>query len=137
MQFIWQKEDLPISLMLEVQFNFVPVSGLSPTVEIYKFSNDFHADFNTSTFVPSGGNKFGTLSGVPSNLGLYRRSFDPQNFSENGNQIYYMRYKAVIPSGFQGLENDREVIGTEIHYFTALSGVGGVGAQGMTASFVG
>ncbi len=119
-QFIWQKEDIPVALMLEVQFNNVPVSGISPTVEIYKYQNHKYIDFNTNTFVSAGGNKFGSMSGVPSNAGLYERIFNPNNFGASGNQIYYMRYRAVIPSGFQGLTENLEIIGSEMHYFTQV-----------------
>jgi hypothetical protein len=134
MQFIWQTNNIPVFLFLEVQFNSVPVAGISPTVEVYKASNDTYVDFNTNTFVASGGNRFGALTEVPSNSGLYKRQFDPRNFAESGNQVYYMRYRATVPSGFQGLTSDRPVSGTEVHYFTEISGTRA--PQAMGVSFV-
>ncbi len=65
LQFVWQKQDLPVPLMLEVQVNNVPASGLSPTVEIYKYDTHEYADFDTNTFVSSGGNKLASMSGIP------------------------------------------------------------------------
>jgi len=130
-QFIWQKDDLPIPLMLEVTLDNLPVSGISPTVEIYKYPTHQYIDFNTNTFVLSGGNKFGSMSGVPSNNGLYQRKFDPRDYGQSGiNQVYYARYRAIIPSGFDDLTSNIEVIGSEIHYFTEL-----IENPGMTASF--
>jgi len=126
-QYTWQRDNfIPISLMLEVQVDNIPVSGISPTVEIYKYSNHKHADFDTNTFVSAGGNKFGVMSGVPSNEGLYHFPFSPQDFGEVGSETYYMRYRAVVPSGYGGglVEEDTEIIGSEVHYFTELAGSG-------------
>jgi hypothetical protein len=120
-QFTWQKDDLPAALMLEVQFDFVPVSGITPTVEIYKYSDDTQANFSTMTFAASGGNTSGMME-VPSDDGLYRLDFDPRDFGESGNERYYVRYRATVPSGFEGLAEDKNVIGSEIHYFTEISG---------------
>ena len=135
-QYQWQKGDISVPLSLEVQYNDVAVSGLSPTVEIRRFADDAYADFSTNTFVTSGGTRLGALSGIsPNSVGLYRRSFDPVVFGETGNKTYFMLYRATIPSGFQGLESDQDVTATETHYFTELAGSGTTGVAGMAASF--
>ena len=103
MQYIWERGALPKALTLEVLYDDFPVTGLSPTVEVYRFSDDAYVDWATSTFVSSGGTRFGSLSGVPSNSGLYRRHWNPTDFGQTTDAIYYMRYKATVPSGFQSL----------------------------------
>ena len=146
MQFIWSQGTGAIPLALELQFNFIPVSGLSgvnsPTVEVYRASDDFVLDWVGGSFVPApNANQFGLMSEVPSDKGLYRRTFNPADYGQNqSNQIYYTRYRAVIPSGFLScIEKNINICITDFHLFTNFgSGTGGGGSSspaGMSAEF--
>jgi len=122
----WESINRDIPLMLEVQYFSVPVSGLVPTVEVYKFDNHNIANWDDLVFLPSSSGIFSTtMSGVPSNHGLYTRLFSPLDFGQNNKrQTYYVRYKATIPSGMQINENiiseDINISATEIHSFDGV-----------------
>ena len=97
-QSVWASNSGPIPLLLSVQFNFVPVSGLIPTVEIYRNSDDFIADFDDNTFKAAGAvSGVVPMTEVPSDDGLYRRNFDPAAFGIVDEEKFYVRFKTNIP----------------------------------------
>lgn len=143
MQILWPRNAGAIPLMLEVQYNFAAVSGISPTVEVYRDDDDYVADWSNSTFVSSGAaSGMAVMSEVPTNNGLYRRSFNPSDFGQSlVDQTYYLRFRATIPSGFNADVN--EDISLVSHAtlkfidFVSGSGTGSSGPTGMTLSFTG
>lgn len=133
-QSIWASNAGSIPLLLSVQFNFVSVSGLIPTVEVFRTSDDFIADFSDNTFKASGAvSGIVPMTEVPTDQGLYRRNFDPADFGIVTEEKFYVRYKTTIPQsvspilippgGFPVLVNESVVTIN----FNGL---------GMTASFV-
>lgn len=143
MQFLAQRNSGAFPIMLEVQYNFTAVSGISPTVEVYRETDDFIADWSTNTFVAAGAaSGMAVMGEVPSNNGLYRRRFNPATFGQSLlDQTYYLRFKATIPSGFTpDVTEDIELVqhaSLKFIDFAAASGTGGSSPQGMTLSFTG
>lgn len=140
-QYTWQSNDGTIPLLLELQYEFTPASGLSPTVAVYRASDDYYVDWGSNTFKAptASGTEFATMSEVQP--GLYRKTFNPVHLGQiQPNQVYYIRYQATIPSGYvvdgEALASDINLIQTETHYFTELAGSGTLPQLGMTASFV-
>ena len=134
MQYSWGTSEVPVPLNLEVQYNYIPVSGIIPTVEIYRLYDNYYLDWGTNTFVASGGTKQGSMSGITDITGFYAQSFNPIAASQTGDyQKYYIKYHAIIPSGFDSNNSDVNIYGTETYRFyndvIAVSGA-------MTASFV-
>jgi hypothetical protein len=145
-QHSWQSNDGAVPLMLEVQWEFTPVSGLLPTVEVYRATDHFFADWSSKTFKsPStSGDKYGSMSEVPSDQGLYQRNFNPVDFGQNlPIQSFYVRYKVTIPSGTavgQGsqaetLIEDLNLQRSEIHNFRDMVGSGVQEQLGLDFSF--
>jgi len=119
---VWLKGDGSIPLTLEVQYSFIPVSGIQPTVEVLRYPDYAVADWSTSTFVPFGtaSSGRGLMEEVPSGMeGLYKRDFNPGTFGEAGNrQIYFARFRATVPSGFrEGVDEDVDLITHELEFF--------------------
>ena len=145
-QFSWQSNDGAVPLMLEIQWEFTPVSGLMPTVEVYRASDHFFADWSTMTFKSpaASGDKFGSMSEVPSDQGLYQRNFNPVDFGQFlPIQSFYMRYKVTLPSGTtvgQGsqqetLSEDFMVQKSETHNFRDMVGSGVQQQLGLDMTF--
>lgn len=134
-QFSWQWNDGDIPLLMEVQNNFNPVSGLSPTVELRHALNDRYADWATQTFKDpnASGDRLGTMTEVSGISGLYRRLFNPKDFGQNKKQqVYIATYRATIPSGSAGITEDTDIIASEIHHINDFAGSG---TLGMTVEF--
>ncbi len=131
---IWTSNAGSVPLLLAVQFNFVPVSGLSPTVEVYRNSDDFIADFDDLTFKSSGAvSGQAIMTEVPTDQGLYRRNFDPADFGIITEEEFYMRYKTTVPQSVSPLlipPAGFPIVVHETHVFVDFNGLG------MTASFV-
>ena len=134
-QFTWESNNGDVPLMLEVQKDFIPVSGVSPTVEVYRLPDHFFADWTDLIFKSpaSSGDKFGPMTEVPSDQGVYLRFFNPITFSQTGTiQNYYMRYRTIIPSGTligsEFLSEPISLIKSETHHFTDF-GSGTVGSD--------
>jgi len=145
-QHTWQSNNGAVPLMLHVLWEFAPVSGIVPTVEVYRASDHFFADWTTMTFKSpaASGNKLGTMGEVPSDEGLYQRNFNPVDFGQIlPIQSFYVRYKATIPSGAEvGLEGQKETINrdlnlqvSEIHNFRDMVGSGVQTELGLDFSF--
>ncbi len=143
-QFSWQSNDGPIPLLFEVQTEFNPASGLSPTVEVKRASDEFYADWTTITFKPpaASGDKFGSMSVVDNSPGVYKRFFNPVDFSQTlPQQTFIVTYRVTLPSGFivdescPPLSKARNLTQTETHLFTDMVGSGVQFLQGMTAEF--
>lgn len=138
----WRKAIGDIPLLLEVQADFRPVSGLSPTVEVYKASNNDYVDWASGIFTSSGGTRMGAMSGLPLQGHIYHRTFNPLTFGDATlNPVYYVVYKATIPSGFvtptRTLSQDTPVTKSEIHTFLEPGDLpSGTLTTGLVASFV-
>ncbi len=140
MQILWPKDSSTIPLMLSVQHNFVAVSGINPTLELYRNSDDFIADWSNNTFVASSpASGLAIMTEVPSDNGLYRRSFNPSDFGQQLlDQTYYIRFRATIPSGFKASVNeDIPLTDYATLKFADFSGSGVSGPTGMTLTFTG
>lgn len=130
--------DIDMPLMLHVLYKQIPVSGIFPTAQVYRTSDDFQADFSNNTFVAAGTAVSGlvTLPEVPCDEGLYKYLFNPFDFQQfDARQVYYIRYKAVVPSGFRSdLQEDVEVQVSETQGFSnfAASGIFVVGQETQT-----
>jgi len=130
--------DITMPLMVHVFFKNIPVSGIAPTATVYRTSDDFQADFSNNTFVAAGTAVSGSviLPEVPCEEGLYKHLFNPFDFSQfDARQLYYIRYKAVVPSGFRSdLQEDVEIQVAETQGFSnfAASGVFIVGQNPQT-----
>lgn len=120
-QFEWVKGGGQIPLTLSVQHNLVPVSGLSPTVQVVRYPDSKVADWSTNTFVDenSASSGFGVMTEISSGTAVYVRNFNPDLFVDeaSGRQIYHARYKAVIPSGFNSLPADLPVEDIDVIFF--------------------
>lgn len=143
-QYQYQSNDGAVPLSLEVQYEFVPASGLSPTVEVYRASDHYYADWTTMTFKApaASGDKYGSMSEVPSNHGLYQRNFNPVDFGQIlPQQHFYARYQVTIPSGYVAGENtltaNLDLYQTDMLSFTDMVGSGVTEQFGMDASFIG
>ena len=141
-QFRWQSNDGDVPLLLEVQKEFIPVSGISPTVEVYRLPDHYFADWTDLTFKPpaAAGDKFGLMVEVPSDRGVYLRSFNPIDFSQNlPIQNFYVRYRATIPSGtLVGAEivnRSIDLTKTETHSFVDHLGSGITNQIGLDFGF--
>lgn len=145
-QHTWQSNDGAVPLMLEVQWEFAPVSGLVPTVEVYRATDHFFADWSTMTFKApaASGTKLGSMSEVPSDQGLYQRNFNPTDFGQFlPIQSFYVRYKVTIPSGTvvgagsqqETLTEDLNLQRSEIHNFRDMVGSGVQQQLGLDFSF--
>ncbi|MCK5610122.1 hypothetical protein KAR91_50075 [Candidatus Pacearchaeota archaeon] len=143
MQILWPRNAGEIPLMLEVQYSFAAVSGINPTVELYRDTDDFIADWSANSFVASApGSGLAIMSEVPTNNGLYRRSFNPSDFGQSlVDQTYYLRFRAIVPSGFRaGVNADISLVShATLKFIDFVSGSGTAGAcpQGMTITFTG
>ena len=141
MQILWPRNAGEIPLMLEVQYNFAAVSGISPTLEIYRNDDDYVADWSNNTFVASGAaSGLAVMSEIPTNNGFYRRSFNPSDFGQSLlDQTYYVRFRATVPSGFRtGVNEDISLVKhatLKFIDFVSGSGTSGSSPQGMTLSF--
>ena len=125
-QFVWQRGVGAIPLLLTLEYEFVPVSGLSgvlsPTVDVVRALDDYFLDWNSYQFVstlPSGGIKFKPMAEASGNPGLYKVLFNLNLVSGvQHNQIYHMQYKAFIPSGFYNtITQDINLKDLEMHTF--------------------
>lgn len=145
-QFSWQSNNGEVPLMLEVQSEFTPVSGLAPTVEVYRLPDHYFADWTTLTFRPptASGDKFGSMSEVPSDAGLYHRPFNPVTFGQVlPIQSFYVRYRVTIPSGTvigQGptrgpVNFDVDLVRSETHNFREMAGSGVLPQFGLEFDF--
>lgn len=140
MQFIWPRNSGEFPIRLQVQHNFIAVSGITPTVELYRETDDFIADWSTNMFVaPSGvASGMGAMTEVPSDNGFYRRLFNPSVFGESLlEQTYYLRFKATIPSGFNSeVTADISLVEhASLKFIDFVSGSGTSSVQGMSLSF--
>lgn len=137
----WLRGDGEIPLTLEVQFDFIPVSGIEPTVQVLRFTDETEADWSTNMFVPFGtaSSGQGVMTTVSGDLGLYRRNFNPAVFGETGGdrQIYYARFRAVVPSGFTAdVVKDIPLVTHELEFFRPLGSGGAVPNEQLFASFI-
>ena len=142
-QYTWQSNDGVIPLLFEVQYEYAPASGLSPTVEVYRASDQYYADWDSQTFKSpdASGNRYGSMSESPHVSGLYQRNFNPVLFGQvQPIQVYYVHYSVTLPSGYiaRGSDALTEALTlekTETHFFTELAGSGQLQQLGMTTSF--
>lgn len=141
-QFQWQSNNGDVPLMLEVQKDFIPVSGILPTVEVYRLPDHFFADWTDLSFKAPAvvGDRFGVMSEVPSDRGVYLRFFNPIDFSQNlPIQNFYVRYRATIPSGTlvgaEILNRSITLEKTETHSFLDHLGSGITNQIGLDLSF--
>lgn len=121
-----QGGDVP--LLLQVQVDSVPVSGLQPTVEIVRYPDYFVADWSNNTFAAPGTANSGQalMALVPSgDGGLYIRNFNRSDFSETNNRaIYIARYRAILPSGIvPSVTSDTNFSEHEEHVFELAPGL--------------
>lgn len=122
MQVSWTKGEGEVPLSFEVQVNFVPASGLQPTVEVLRFADNAVADWSTMQFVAYGTAVSGLaqMSELVPRAGFYTRPFDPLDFGESSDdrQVYFARYRIIVPSGYQeGVLKDAFLIKTELLSF--------------------
>lgn len=138
-QLVWPKEVSNIPLMLGLTYSYAPISGLNEVyAEVYRNSDDYVLNWSTMAFVsgvlPSG-LSLGQMSEVAA-PGLYKRNFNPEQAGQTQfTQIYYVRYIANIPSGYNSvISSDLTLYESEIHMFTHIATSG---ADVMTTSFTG
>lgn len=123
MQNIWQKYSGSIPLIFEIEYDGIAVSGLIPTVRIEKTKEGQYLDFNSGSFVSSGGVKYANMVeyiGVP---GTYQYFFDPAQHETSISEGYYVIYNAIIPSGYLLNNSDIKVQESEFHYFIDTGGM--------------
>ena len=121
-QNVWLKNDGSIPLVLEVQFDSIPVSGIQPTVEVVRYSDWAVADWSTNSFVSPAAavSGQGVMEPLPSGTrDTYFRHFNPALFGEGaGRQIYLTRFRATIPSGYaKGVDKDVSLSTHQLVYF--------------------
>lgn len=141
-QLTWHLNTGSIPLLFDLQFGLSRVSGVAPTVSIYRDPDDFVLDWVLGQFVSSasGTNHLGGMTELTNNPGIYRRRFDPATYNQTeNNQTYYVIYNGTVPSGFNGATTNIPVSYSEIHRFFVPSGTSSstVTNLGMTAEFVG
>ena len=140
--FTWQFNSGNIPLLLEVQSNFIPVSGISPTVEVKRSSDEYFADWSSNTFKAPGssGLRYGLMTEVDGSAGVYKRLFNPYLFSETTPKSYIVTYRALLPSGLivgsTTISEDTNLFETDVHSFIDFVGSGVLAQQGMTITFV-
>ena len=124
-QYTWPRNAGGAPLLLTVEVDGVMVSGLAPTAEVVRFSDNRIADWASMEFVVQGTAVSGAavMSGMLGFPGVYRRDFDPDAFGEGQSlkQAYIVRYRATVPSGYvEGLLEDSNLSSHEVHSFTGL-----------------
>ena len=142
-QFLWQSNNGRIPLLLEVQRQFLPASGLSPTVEVKRASDEYFADWTTQTFKApaASGDREALMTEVNNSPGVYKKLFNPVDFQQTQtHQSYIVTYRSTFPSGYsignETFTEDTEVTVTDMHFFTDIVASGSNSLK-MTAEFVG
>jgi len=139
-QVSWIKGEGEVPLSFEIQVNWMPASGLQPSVEVLRFADNAVADWNSLTFVAYGAAVSGMaqMAELVPRAGFYTRSFDPLDFGEavDDRQVYFARYRVVIPSGYQeGVLEDVSLLRTELLTFRPSGAVSQVQSNALFGDF--